>query len=443
MAQHAARKHSKWNSSGASRWAICLGQPNKAENYPEKPDTKYSLEGTAAHEVLEHCVNAFIARQSYEASRFTNAPSIVQSVSIVMDYLTKLRNDYPDLVVEGERRVWFPQDIVPQEDCGGTLDVFAYSPIERMVWIIDFKHGEGVSVEIIGNAQLLSYFCARCLGLDFGVAVLVIIQPRCRHRLGPVREWEVNHADLIRFIDEIDETLRIGSRPDAPLVAGDHCRWCPCIHDCDARDSSALAAMQQDFSHLKDLELWQPPEPGTMPVDKLLLIKRHATQIKAWLDAIDDALLHAAVHQGIELAGYKVVEAQSRRAWLEDQQKVAAELIALSGNRLTWDDVWPRKLATITETETRLVQFATADVPHGWKEKAAEAMRERIAHLTDRKSSGNLTLAPSSDNRPTTSKLAQDFGHVVGSLEPADVPKLTYGAMPAPIVEPKTLIRED
>lgn len=439
---HSERAHAKFNSSGAHRWTVCLGQPNLAAQFPEPPSSRDALAGTQAHEILEMCLSAAIGGVPAEPHKYTNSPEIIASINAVLDYLARLRAEAPDLHVTAEQRVWFPQDVVAKTECGGTLDIMAYSPNQRRAWIVDFKHGAGVPVEVVGNKQLLMYAAAALWTMELAEAVLVIIQPRAQHRLGPVREWIIGPVEIVDFVSDVDDALRAAIRPDAPLVPGDHCRWCPAIHGCDARDTHALAAMQQDFAHVKDLDLWAPPEPKAVPLEKLLLIKRHSQQVRQWLDAIDDYLLSSALH-GLDVPGYKLVEAQGRRKWLSDEDKVASELIALSEHTLSIDDVRPRKLATITDMDEQLVRIAVANVPHGWKDKAASAMRDRLAYLTVKSGSGNLTLVPDTDHRPSTSKIAQDFGHVVAGLEPVETPQLVYGALPAPVVDPQSLIHKD
>lgn len=449
MVQHAERSHAKWNSSGAHRWTICLGQPNLAATLPAPPSSKHALDGTAAHEILQMCVEGAVNGVPAEPHKFTNSPEVIRSVSVVLDYLARLRAEYPDLILETERRVWFPQDRVPEQECGGTLDLFAYSPSTGEAWIIDFKHGAGVAVEVVGNKQLLSYATARLWREAFAKATLVVIQPRAEHRLGPVRDWEITVVDMVEFVAEIDDVLRQGSKPDAPLVAGDHCRWCPCVNACPERDRHALAGMQQDFKDVRQIDAWQPPAPKDIPIDKLLLIRRNAPQIRQWLEGVDDYLTTAAIHGNINPAdhGLKLVEAQARRKWDANEERVAAEIMALSGHTLAIDDVRPRKLRTITELTAELVRIATANVPHGWKDKAAETMRERIAMLTTKESSGNLVLVDDTDKRPSTSLIAKQFGEIASNLIPPPTApaaqQMMYGALPAPPVDPATLINKD
>lgn len=426
--------------SGAHRWTICLGQPNYAERFEERRRSQYAEAGDKAHEILEFCIDAMVDGVPAKPERFTNSPEIIHAVEFVLDYIVRVRAIAPDIQIRYEGRVWFPQDVVKREECGGTLDVLLYSPALCKAWIIDFKFGEGVPVEVYKNKQLLGYATSALWDRDLVEAVLVVIQPRCFHPLGPVREWTVTSVDLVEFAAEVDAALREGKKPDAPLIPGPHCRWCPCEHDCPAREEAAITSMHQNFAHLKDLQTWQPPHPKEVPFDKLVAIKAAAPQIKAWLDAVDNFLLAAAIH-GQQVPGYKIVDALGRRKWRADEAQIAQEIVALSDFQLDLDEVRPRKLKTITEIEEKLVRMATADIPRGGKAQEAERIRKALAFLTIKETSGTLTLVADRDTRPATSALAQQFGHVAAALEPPEaVPQLTYGAMPAPVVDPQSLI---
>lgn len=437
---HAERVHAKWSMSGASRWTVCLGQPNFTENIPEARRSKYAEAGDKAHEILEFCIEAAVDGVPAPAHKFTNSPDTIFAVEFVLDYIARVRAIAPDIEITNEHRVWFPQNVVKRTECGGTLDIKLYSPSLRRAWIIDFKFGEGVPVEVVGNKQLLGYATSALWDVPLADATLVVIQPRCFHPLGPVREWVVTAVELTDFAAEIDDVLRKAKQPDAPLVPGPHCRWCPAEHDCPVRETAALEGMQQNMAHLKDLDVWAPPHPKEVPFDKLVLIARHAPQIRAWLDAVEKFLLGAAIH-GQQVPGFKIVNAIGRRKWREDEAQIAKELIALSDFQLGMDDVYPRRLATITDMEEKLVRLATADAPRGSKAQEAERIRHALAFLTDKQSSGNLTLVPDTDKRPATSALAQQFAHVAAALEPPEgVPSLKFGALPAPEVDPHSLI---
>ncbi|WP_164243209.1 DUF2800 domain-containing protein, partial [Stenotrophomonas maltophilia] len=62
----------------------------------------------------------------------------------------------------------------------------------------------------------------------------VIIQPRAYHKDGAVREETIDLFDLYEFESELAVAAQATDDPNAPLVAGEHCKFCPAAHGCEA-----------------------------------------------------------------------------------------------------------------------------------------------------------------------------------------------------------------
>lgn len=174
--------------------------------------------------------------------------------------------------------------------------------------------------------------------------------------------------------------------------------------NCPAVERQALEAAHVNFATVKlAAEAAQDgsahlivPDPKDFPVDKLAQLLTLAPIIEAFLSkAYDEA--EAYMRQGIAVPGFKLVEAQARSKWYGADSEIASHLMALTGAGI--DDVYPRKLITITDAKKLVTEVFKARAQKGKLKQAAEDANKAVAALTLRDTSGNLKLVPVSDSR--------------------------------------------
>lgn len=417
--EHGARQHAKYSASNAHRFLRCAGQVALASTAPPRPDSKHSTEGTRAHELLQRSLLG--EKVDKEAT-----PEMLAAFEVVHDFLDSLYIARgPHLVVQVEQPFRFPQRIVRADDAAGIADLMVVDHMEQEAWSIDFKYGEGIAVEPERNAQLMFNAVGRLWRTPVRRVNLVVIQPRIPHHpKGVVRQWSCGPLELAEFQGEIEEAIAAAEaaekafwrRDKVPLpgtiTPGPWCRWCPAEIVCSVRERNALAlAFGQDVSQARDLEGRALPEPTDLGLDRVAHILRHADTLTTWLRAVENYAKQQAM-SGVPIPGYKLVEAQPRRQWHGDAEQIAAKLIELSGYTLDEDHVRPRELIGITAAESKLVEIARERAAKGEKDKAARAMRDALAFLTLRQSSGNLVLVPEADSRPAINQAAAMFAGV-------------------------------
>jgi hypothetical protein len=76
---------------------------------------------------------------------------------------------------------------------------------------------------------------------------LVIVQPRAPHKDGPVRRWMTDAIHLMDFMDTCAAGAAATEDPDAPLAAGEHCKFCPAAGICPALRKIAIDQAQAEF----------------------------------------------------------------------------------------------------------------------------------------------------------------------------------------------------
>ena len=130
----------------------------------------------------------------------------------------------------------------------GTNDCSLFAMFERVV-IVDYKHGQGIPVEVEDNAQEKYYALGIAHDIDwaFDELDLVIVQPRCPHPDGPIRRWTTTAAALREFEEELRQAALATEDPDAPLSAGDHCTFCKAAAVCPQLREQAFVQAGIEF----------------------------------------------------------------------------------------------------------------------------------------------------------------------------------------------------
>lgn len=404
--KHAARDHAKYSGSSAARTLACAAWVRLSAGLPAREETDAAEEGTEAHELLDRCMTEGLERAPRDAD-----PEMANAVNAVLDYVTNLRILHgDDLLVYHEVPLRFPQNVVPPQDVKGLPDIIAYNPRVRHGWSIDFKYGAGLMVEAPHNAQLLynatSFFWKRSIGK----LTCAVIQPRGWHPAGAVREWITDGVALAEFQLKFSAAIARAEAGGAPSP-GAHCRFCPAAIVCPAFERQAVEVLQPGAVDYRQVPGILPP-PNTIPMDRVAQIVDRADYVRNWLKEVEGYAYEQA-RAGVPVLGRKLVEAQARRKWNGKPAEIAQRLYTMAGGKVPMEDIMPAKLAPLTEIEDRLVQVARASALPGTADDAARQMRERLAFLTTKTSSGNLTLVPASDPRPAADRVAQTFKGVV------------------------------
>lgn len=418
---HGARSHAKYSASNAHRVLRCPGQVALAAQVPPRPDSAFSDEGTQCHQLLERSLTGDVNWRQHAD------PEMIAAVEVVHDYLEGLyisRGSH--LVVQVERPFRFPQAIVPADDAAGIADIMVLDHVEREAWSVDFKYGAGVAVEVEGNAQLLFNAAGRLWREPMQRVNLVVIQPRIPHHpKGIIRTWTCGPLELAEFQAEMEQAIRVaesacsgvGTEHEAAwlqlhLEPGAWCRWCPAEVMCPAREQRALAlAFGTPTPQPAAIEGRPLPEPASLGLDRIAHILRHADMLTSWLRSVENYAKQQA-QAGISIPGHKLVEAQARRQWHGEPEAIADALMGLSGYALTLDDVMPRELLDITKAEATLVELARKQAAKGKKQEAARDVKNALAFLTLKQSSGNLVLVSDTDSRPAADRASVAFAGV-------------------------------
>lgn len=334
-------KHSDWAPSAAHRWTVCPGSVQACRNVTPLPDTEYSRDGTAAHELAAECLR----NGSYDAFEYVESelagveitPQMAQAVNVYLDDTYAHLANEDELFVE--QRFYLPQI---GEQVFGTVDRAIYKPKERALDIGDFKYGVGIYVPVEDNLQMQMYglgALAAFRGKKIGTVRVTIVQPRCGEE--PVRTVEYDRMQLFDFQTWLQERYADTLKPDAPRVPGNHCQFCDAAAGCPALTAAARAVAHDAPGQIAN--------PDALSSEELGRRYAEADTLALWLKAVKTRAV-AEAKQGRMPAGLKWVQGRGRRVWKGDDATVHKALVErFTGDPNSWFE--PRTLLSPAKVE--------------------------------------------------------------------------------------------
>lgn len=438
--------HAKLSASGAKRWMNCPGSIRMAEELLargiEPGSSEFARLGTAAHGLGEQCLRTgeqsrdWIGGVVYldddedcllirpdpdmaglalgvecEERGFTGYPIDDEMADAVNVYLETVRDDLAEGGPHAELSVERRFDLSHlHPNMFGTNDASVTLPFD-WVKVHDYKHGQGVAVEVEENVQELYYALGVAYSIDwaFENVELVIVQPRCPHPDGAVRRWSTTKDYLREFEKELIAAAKRTEEPDAPLCAGEWCQFCPAAPYCPELKEKAFATALVDFG-----------EPG-VSIELTTYVAAPETtdeDLRARLDAIPllDAFYKAVETEAMrrlresptgEAFGYKLVRKKSNRAFRKDLTiEVDGEELPLSIKDALLAEGFPEadlyeepKMKGPAKIEKLRPPAMMAEL----KKQGCKAPAREIAAIISRytyKPEGGITAVPESDPRP-------------------------------------------
>lgn len=383
-----AKVHSELGASVANRWMNCPGSVRLIRTLPASETnttSEYAEEGTRAHAVAELALtlakdaSAFLG-ETVEGGEVNE--EMVEAVNVFIDHvLGVIGGPFGDGVQFWVERKFDLDALNPPEPMFGTADFVAYAPQARRLFVSDLKYGKGVVVEVKGNKQLRFYGLGSLLSIDLATmpvddVAITIVQPRALHPDGFVRSEVLTVSELMEFAVELLDAARKTQEPDAPLVAGDWCRFCPAAGVCPARRDYALAVAQQEFALAEE---FVPPPPDTIPIEELAAMAKKFYILRDWMNA-SEAAIRARLERGDDVPGFKLVAKRPVRRWI-DEDKVE-EVLKQEGYET--EEIYTLELKSPAQVEKLLKK---------------KKFGQTLGSLVKKESSG-YNVAPDTDPRP-------------------------------------------
>lgn len=396
MTAHAGRQHCELSPSSAHRWMACPGSVALSRQVPKR-SSSYADEGTAAHELAEHCLRHKVEAASRVGEEWVDSEGECHQITPEMAEAVQMYVDAVRAIITHPLCVWYaieqPINLEPMKPpvamhgtsdftaiCGGTLEV------------IDYKHGQGVAVEVENNAQLRYYALGAYLSLPQEQAARVrdvkitIVQPRAYHPAGAIRTESIPLAELVDFAQDLFDLAEKALDLNPGLVPGDHCKFCPAKGLCPARTEQALAIAQTEFQVISTTDLApNPPKPELLTLAQLADFVPKFDAVEDWMTAVRKEAFQR-LQGGEVIPGLKLVQKRGTRQWKDTQE---LEKWALANGTKVYEE--------------NLMSPAGLEKLVGKKNFPAD-----LAHTV----SSGLTMATADDPRPAVNiiQAADDFG---------------------------------
>lgn len=229
---------------------------------PDEDDPDYRREGTAQHEAGEHCLRNHLDTWEIVGQSFNEVEIDAALADAVQMYLDYVR---PFMTEEWTHYVEYPISSPVHPLFYGSLDFGAISRGRLMasarIKVVDYKGGEGITVEAEENPQLMYYAFGIIDGMeregDVGLEFpddmpvdIAIVQPRAFHVDGPIREWTTTVGAIKAWVHGTLVPAMNATEVDNSLDAGPHCRFCPAKLVCPLLTSLFKAACVANPDHI-------------------------------------------------------------------------------------------------------------------------------------------------------------------------------------------------
>lgn len=378
--------HSKIGASSYYRWKACPGSVRESEGIEQK-ESEYAKAGTIAHGLGEAMLRDYFYQEGKPNIPPNYASEELKAVQMYVEFIKKevlaheCRLDKNHIQLEHRFQL-----ASVHEGLYGTADCVYYSEKERVLYVCDYKHGAGIPVEVENNLQLQYYALGALLStnLPCNEVEIVVIQPRCSHVEGNIRRWRFSSIDLLDFAAQLRRDALATEDPNAPLIPGEHCRFCPAAATkCAALKQKALTAAKEEFNPAQAIDSAKLKEAlDILPA------------LEAWIKNVREVAYQEACH-GREPEGYKLVAKRATRKWV-DEKKAAKELDLL----LASNAIYNMKLKSPAQVEKLL----------------GKGKKKILNDLVTSESSGYV-LVTQDDKRPAVSLDARnDFTLIQGDL---------------------------
>jgi hypothetical protein len=375
MAQHSTIV----GGSTAKRVINCPGSVALVAQMPPKPSSVYADTGTLLHNVIADVLDGKATAQDFLGAVHADVTLDQDLIdNKLLPALAALNDIDPDRQMEFEIEVVVGfGDLLP--GVFGSSDIVGR--IGDTAYIVDWKFGDGVVVDVEENPQLMFYAAAAMRtpaaqwAFEGATKVeLVIVQPPY------VKRWETTPRRIQLFEKELILAVKVAQRPDAPLAQGEWCRWCAGKAICPIMTGAADRAL---VATLTDLSIEHVSDYLKM-----------ADQLEGWIKEVR-ALAMQTLEAGLPVPGYKLVPKRGLRQWVDENKALdAMRDMGLDAKELT---------------ETKLLSPAQAEKVLKKYKLALPA--DHVVSV----SSGN-TLATEDDPRPAVMQIGAQLSAALGKL---------------------------
>jgi hypothetical protein len=363
--------------STAKRVINCPASVALCAKMPPKPSSEHADRGTLLHNVIaellefdkppQQCIGA-----TYKDQVLTQE-LLDEKIIPALEALEAIDPE-KQMEIAIETRVGFG-DYLP--GVFGSTDLLGRKGKRAIV--LDWKFGDGVSVDAVENPQLLFYAAAAmrtpaAQWIFEGVEEIecIIVQPPA------VRRWVTTPERVKQFEAELAAAVRESSWPEPTMKTGEHCRWCAAKPICPQMTGEVERALRVQLANL--------------PAEQIAMQLEQADRLEDYIKDLR-ALAFQMLENDRPVPGYKLVAKQARRQWVDETK--AKDFL----------------LKSLVEPYKELEVISPAQAEKALKKIKVELPSELVVSV----SSGS-TLAPESDPRPAVLQIGRQLMAALSKL---------------------------
>ena len=345
--------------SKAATWSKCPGYVSLVRTTPVTETANDVREdGTACH---------WLAAESWEGRSVepgvispNGRPITQEMVRAVADYHALLTS-WPVLRDDIHIEQLAPVSAAFPGVSDGTPDAWAYDTVDDHLYVADLKFGFR-PVEVWRNDQMIVYaWSLVCQLMQQGhapqYATLTICQPRCAHRDGATRSWQVSVSELAELAQKLAAAALACYAPNPQCVVGPQCRSCEVAHVCKSLQAAAGQAVETTYDatpfDLSEQQLGYE-------LAQLLAARTHIDNRIAGLSAQAESL----IHKGKRVPAFELGRKVTRWRWREGAEPIIKRLGEMFGVEVTA----PAELKSVAKLRNAFpvdVQAMYAEKPTG------------------------------------------------------------------------------
>jgi hypothetical protein len=323
--------HSKVvGGSTAKRVINCPGSVALCATMPPKPSSKYADEGTLLHDAIAQVLDKNVKPESLLGMTYQDQVLTQELIDNKLHVALNLLGQVdPNLEMEYavETEVGFG-DFLP--DVFGSCDLLGR--IGNRAIVLDWKFGDGVTVSVEENEQLLFYAAAAMrtpsVSWVFDNATeieCVIIQPPM------IRRWVTTVERVKQFELTLLQAVKASEKKDAPIEVGEHCRWCSAKPVCLKMTGAVDRALDTQLENID--------------ANKIGAYLANCDLLEQWITDLR-ALAHQILEADKPVPGWKLVNKRATRQWANED--IADDVLS---KVITKDELYVSKMISPAQAE--------------------------------------------------------------------------------------------
>ena len=241
--------------SSAARLIACPGSVAAEADFPNTSSI-HAATGTAAHSLLEECFNEHLIPsdfigQTYDVDGFkvTVDENLASKVQTALDIYDDYSGRYAGLDAEIHLEVPLKFGALvglPDEQATGTADCVIIHG--DTIYVIDYKNGEGVYVEVVDNPQLKTYVAAALLHFNTDGRIKRVVVVVCQPGMGNIAQAEHTVPEIDDWVLDVLRPAVSDAHNNPWRHAGDHCKFCKAAATCPTLNQRLM----DDFESIPD-----------------------------------------------------------------------------------------------------------------------------------------------------------------------------------------------